>query len=237
MKLESLKLWVEKDLLSEEGNADYGFLGFISGVFANDDIEYNTTAISDYSVDFQYEFSTLIRFLQSEAAEYFIRDLKSMTRYCDDRFHDHIPYPFNRECWGFRVLTEKYAWYIGCTPWNERRHFSIYCYDRNILMNMLANDRGLPAACYGVLRFTGERIYIRFGEDSFDAFPQYGGNSIANKDFAREQNQTRGVSFAQQVAMENGVIFGWDTPVADPTNYDENGHWYISTHQGKGGRW
>lgn len=29
---------------------------------------------------------------------------------------------------------------------------------------------------------------------------------------------------AQQAAMEGGVIYGWDTPAADPRNYDESGY-------------
>jgi len=26
--------------------------------------------------------------------------------------------------------------------------------------------------------------------------------------------------------MENGAIYGWNTPMADPHNYDENGHFF-----------
>ena len=33
--------------------------------------------------------------------------------------------------------------------------------------------------------------------------------------------------------MENGVIFGWDTPVANPKNYDENGHFFIPVEEPK----
>ena len=35
------------------------------------------------------------------------------------------------------------------------------------------------------------------------------------------------------IILENGVIFGWDTPVANPKNYDENGHFYIPVEEPK----
>ena len=236
MKLESLNLWVEKALLTEYGDQGYGFVGFIMGVFRDGLIDCNTASLSSYDRDFQYELTKLLTYLQSEEAEYFIRDRDTMERYCNARFNDHIPYHFKRELWGFRVLTEKYAWYIGCTPWHEQRHFALYCYDRDVLMRALAEERGLPEACYGVLPFTGERIYIRFAENTFGRISSQGDNVFDNRKIVSEQNVILGVSAAQQSAMENGVIYGWDTPVADPKNYDENGHWYIPIPQGKGGR-
>ena len=36
-------------------------------------------------------------------------------------------------------------------------------------------------------------------------------------------NRKLGVSEAQAEAMKAGSMFGWDTPAADPKNYNENG--------------
>ena len=40
----------------------------------------------------------------------------------------------------------------------------------------------------------------------------------------------------QMAAMENGAIYGWDTPMSNPVNYDESGHFYIPTEEVKGWR-
>lgn len=52
-----------------------------------------------------------------------------------------------------------------------------------------------------------------------------------NRRFADEQNQALNLSAEQVSAMENGVIYGWDTPAADPGNYDENGHFYVPVEE------
>ena len=97
----------------------------------------------------------------------------------------------------------------------------------------MAEVKGLPEHCYGVLKYTGERILIRFGGDMYEIFPQYGGNLVENRAYANEQNAVLNLSVEQVAAMENGVIFGWDTPVANPKNYDENGHFYIPVEEPK----
>ena len=38
------------------------------------------------------------------------------------------------------------------------------------------------------------------------------------------QNGMCGITRAQVSAMQNGAIYGWDTPLADPKRYDENGY-------------
>ena len=126
--------------------------------------------------------------------------------------------------YGFRVLSERCAWYIACTPWNAMKPFAIYAYDRTKLMTALAKEVGLPEACHGVTPYSGERMRIRYGDNSFESFPQYGQNREGNKQYAAEQNKTLKVTKAQQAAMEGGVIYGWDTPAADPRNYDESGY-------------
>jgi hypothetical protein len=50
--------------------------------------------------------------LQCEG-ECFLKDHGRMSDYCRSHPHARVPYKFNRECWGFRVLTNKYAWYVS----------------------------------------------------------------------------------------------------------------------------
>ena len=64
---------------------------------------------------------------------------------------------------------------------------------------------------------------IFFGERDFLRFPQYGGNVDVNEQSVREANKPLKVSPAQRAAMENGVIYGWETPVARLENYDAEG--------------
>ena len=235
MTLESLKLWAEKDLLMDDGKTEYGFVGYFKGLFADNGLVFAPVLFQPDSMELQAAFSMLTRFLQSDNAHGICLDKLRMETFCRDRLHDHIPYSFNRECWGFRVLTDRYAWYLACTPWNEKRQFTVYCYERTALMTALALARGLPEQCYGVLPFTGERIRIRFGEDRYEDFPQYGADQVANRQYAEEQNAPYGTTAQQMAAMENGSIYGWDTPMADPHHYDEGGHYhpYLDT---KGGR-
>ena len=94
-------------------------------------------------------------------------------------------------------------------------------------MKYLAELRGLPENCYGVNPYTGERIRVRFGADAFESFPQYGADKEVNRKFANEQNSIAGITNAQVSAMVNGIIYGWETPMADVKNYDENGYFEV----------
>lgn len=224
MKLEQIALWDEKDLFSEQAVCDSrnGAVAQIRGCFASSCI---FEAMGEDRREVRAEADELIDFLKNEDAAFLLRSEKDMTRYCQDKLRDHVPYSFNRECFGFRVLTDSFAWYIACTPWNERRQYSIFGYDRRSLMTYLASLRGLPESCYGVLRYTGERIRIRFGAFGFESFPQYGGNMEANRAYADERNQPKGITREQVAAMEGGAVFGWDTPAADVQNYDSEGRY------------
>ena len=237
MKLESLALWDEKSLFTEQGEMEKGFIGWLKGSFDEDRLILSDMVIlGDSPPMIRYEIETLGIFLTSEDAGYMLRSVSDLNGFCRDKLHDHIPYSFNRECWGFRVLTEDYAWYIALTPWNPARVVTIFCYDRKTLMSSLAKSKGLPEYCHGVLKYTGERILIRFGADIYDSFPQYGSNTVENRECANEQNSALGLTVEQVAAMENGVIYGWDTPMSNPVNYDESGHFYIPTAEVKGWR-
>lgn len=230
MKLERTVLWAEKDLFLEDGNLDYGFLGFVRGCFYEDGIQVD----GSLPPETRAAYEDVIHFLCSSDAKCILKGKIQMEGYCRNRMKSHVSFSFGRECWGFRVLNDDFAWYLACTPWNDRKQFSLFVYDRTRLMTALAAERGLPEKCFGVQPFTGERIEVRFGEDVFELFPQFGGNAVENKRYADERNAELGVSAPQVAAMINGSIFGWDTPMADPTNYDKDGHYNPSEKQSKG---
>ena len=234
MRLERLALWEERYLFTEQGETEKGFVGWLKGCFETDGLVFSEPMLSgEADPSFRYELESLGIFLASESAGYMLRTLLDLNAFCRDKVHDHIPYPFGRECWGFRVLTEDFAWYIALTPWNPKRHVTIYCYIRAALMKTLAAEKGLPEYCYGVLKYTGERILIRYGAEMYESFPQYGCNAVDNRDYANEQNEALHLTVQQVSAMENGVIYGWDAPVANPKYYDENGHFYIPVEEPK----
>ena len=234
MKLESLLLWEEKYLFKDQGEVEKGFIGSIKGVFDGEGLIYSDVVISrEGKLRIHGELELLQIFLVGRGAGYLLRSLHDLKMFCWDKVHDHVPYSFDRECWGFRVLTEEFAWYIALTPWNPKRHVTIHCYNRKTLMTALAKEKGLPEFCYGVLKYTGERILIRYGEDMYESFPQYGDNMVENREYANEQNEALQLAVEQVAAMENGVIFGWDTPVANPKYYDENGHFYVPVEDPK----
>lgn len=230
VKLESLALWEERYLFIEQGEICKGYIGWLMGCYNEDRLIFSGMEISGKTIpELRNKLDELCIFLTSESAGYMLRTLSDLNAFCMDKLHDHIPYSFNCECWGFRVLTEDLAWYIALTPWNPKRHVAIHCYDCKMLMSVLAAEKGLPEQCYGVQPFTGERINIRYGSDSFELFPQYGANFTENRKYADEKNGELNLTIEIVSAMENGVFYGWNSPAADPKNYDEKGRFYEPT--------
>ncbi len=233
MRLEQIALWAETELFFAAAleKSEYGPVGSFYGGFDDAGALWLTACFSSGLSDEKRE---LLTYLKGEEAECFLRSQADLERYCHARLQAHIPYAFHRECWGFRVLTEDHAWYFACTPWNRKGAFYLNCYDRKMLMTTLALQKGLPECCYGVSEFTGERLKIRFGGTAFEVYPQYGGNANENRCFAEEQNRPFGITHRQSVAMANGLIYGWDSPMADLKNYDDEGRFFILTSEKKG---
>lgn len=78
---------------------------------------------------------------------------------------------------------------------------------------------GLPEMCYSVLPGPKQLICITRGADHF----HFAGFRDANGDNARladQLNREMGVSTAQRMAMEAGLIYGWNSPEADPQSYE-----------------
>lgn len=120
--------------------------------------------------------------------------------------------------WEFRLLTNDYALYILCNPeWGDY-NFYVHCYDKEMLMNKLAENRGLPRYCYGYLPTEKEEIRIDFATSGYTPY-----RKMASGRSAKEMNREIGVTPAQAEAMKAGSMFGWNCPAADPKSYNEQG--------------
>lgn len=99
--------------------------------------------------------------------------------------------------------------------------YDLSCTDDNG-MAIEPNGTYLPGSCLSVSNLDGSLIYITRDEKGFrpagdNADP---GHYRAHAD---RENEADGVTKAQEAAMVHGSMFGWNTPGADPRNYDENG--------------
>ena len=210
MKLERTVLWAEKDLFLEDGDPAIGFLGFLRGCFGENGLQTD----ENLPETVRAEYAEVLHFLCSPDARRILCGKVQMEGYCRNRRKSHVPMAFGRECWGFRILNENLVWYLACTPWNDRRQFLLFVYDRMTLMTALA-----------------ARILVRYGEESYELFPQYGCTATENRKYATERNREFGVTPAQVAAMENGSVYGWDIPMADVRNYDKDGHYFPMEEQ------
>lgn len=83
------------------------------------------------------------------------------------------------------------------------------------MRRMLSTLSLLPGIAFANLPTTGETIAIRSGA------PVY--YRVATSKTTDELNAMYGVGKAQQKAMLAGLLHGWDTPLANPENYDAQG--------------
>lgn len=82
----------------------------------------------------------------------------------------------------------------------------------------MTNLDKLPEQCFYKLPTTGETILIRRGEKGY--YPQ---TDLKHRN-PDELNELFDVTKAQASAMYGGSMFGWDAPISDPDNYDEDGN-------------
>ena len=82
----------------------------------------------------------------------------------------------------------------------------------------------LPVQCFSTLPSSGELILLTRGEKGYNPCYDFSSpDAQQNREFADDRNVKNGVSKAQEAAMLAGSMFGWQTPAADPKNYDEQG--------------
>ena len=96
-----------------------------------------------------------------------------MYNYCRAMPDCKIPHLYGDQ-WGFRILTRDYALYLRCIPKPCDYNFYVFCYDKEMLMNKLAKDRGLPRYCYAYLPTTHEEIRIDFAESGYIPYRKQG---------------------------------------------------------------
>ena len=81
----------------------------------------------------------------------------------------------------------------------------------------------LPDCCYSVNKTTGELIVLKKGETGFYRTDIQTKGREESRELADFQNSKLGVTKAQEAAMYWGSLNGFDTPGADPTQYDADG--------------
>ena len=81
----------------------------------------------------------------------------------------------------------------------------------------------LPEKCFSTLPSADKLIIIQKGEMGYiPSEMQIAGKTA--REAADIANDTMGVTKKQEAAMLAGSLFGWQTPAADPKNYDDNGN-------------
>jgi hypothetical protein len=74
-----------------------------------------------------------------------------------------------------------------------------------------------------VLESTGEMVLVKRGEKGY--YPQREENLPWGAENVDLLNERMGVTKAEARALYMGSMFGFDTPSANPDNYDEDGNW------------
>lgn len=80
----------------------------------------------------------------------------------------------------------------------------------------------LPDMCFSMLKSDNTLIVIKKGIMGYFPYNGYDGEPIpTTQDEVDERNNILEVTPAQRMAMENGSLFGWDKPIADPKLWEE----------------
>lgn len=80
----------------------------------------------------------------------------------------------------------------------------------------------LPDICWSVSETDGALICIKKGVDGYFPSEWSSIDTETNRRIADYNNQKRGITKAQEQAMVVGSMFGWDSPGADPSQYEES---------------
>ena len=81
----------------------------------------------------------------------------------------------------------------------------------------------LPDKCFGTLQTSREMILLKKVVMGYEHTYIVPDAKVDAKEAADALNDLTGITKAQSAAMLAGSMFGWDTPAADPKNYDEMG--------------
>ena len=92
----------------------------------------------------------------------------------------------------------------------------------------------LPDQCFAFVESENRIAVIKKGESGYYPIETDGKDTEQNKAFTKLLNAQNGVSPKQAEAMKAGSIFGWDTPAADPKNYDDKGRAVLKKAKDRG---
>ncbi len=223
LDMDAIQLTEEKDLFysTREEPKALGCIGHLRGDFGKDGKEFWTTWHPHENHEkndefFRAIFDAVINACRESEMPLF--DRGSMRKYCRENPHCRLV-DMKDGTWGFRISTQDFMLYLRCHPQVVGDYnFYCYCYDKHMLMDKLAGDRGLPRYCYSYLPTTGEEIRIDFGTKGYTPY-----RTLKSDRDVKAVNREIGVTAAQAEAMKAGSMFGWNVPAADPKNYDENG--------------
>lgn len=81
----------------------------------------------------------------------------------------------------------------------------------------------MPEQCYIYIPEDRNIALLKKGESGYFSTKISNGEPAAMREFVDSMNRKIGLSKAQFEAMKAGAMFGWDTPAADPKNYDDSG--------------
>lgn len=222
MMLEKIGMKEEQSMFFTDKNEpkELGCIGHLRGDFGGDGREFWTTwhPHSNHELNddkFQSVFDAVINRLREPGNV--LCNRADMYSYCRTLPDCRLLQTYGDQ-WGFRILTRDYAVYLRCMPHCGDYNFYAYCYDKEMLMNQLAKNRGLPRYCYAYLPTTKEEIRIDFAESGYTPIRKQGNGRAAN-----EMNRELGITPAQAEAMKAGSMFDWNVPAAYPQSYDESG--------------
>lgn len=91
----------------------------------------------------------------------------------------------------------------------------------------------LPKVCYGKVPEKKAIVMFERGCNGYHSAYAVTKGRTSQK-FVDELNNELGVSKAQAAAMQAGATLGWDSPAADPKNYDEQGQPIKPRHRDRG---
>ena len=92
----------------------------------------------------------------------------------------------------------------------------------------------LPERCYVYVQTKNEIGLIQKGESGYYKTDMWIIDANDGKQIVKDLNEKLGVTKAQAEAMKAGSMFGWETPAADPKNYDTDGIPIKAKHKDRG---